>query len=208
MTTVSNSGSHCVHFYEPNVFPAEHVARFIQHGIVQQQSIVVIASERHAAQIETEVELLGISVKDFHSLGRWSLVSTEALEDALLSGVTIEALLEHVIGPTFQNALAKTPMAGLRVYGEFVDVLLRLRKPELCLKLERFGNQLASENRADVYCAYSADAFLDAGFAKHFTQVCLLHSLIHTNLKDRNDWRYRLAFGIALRDAGVRDRKR
>jgi hypothetical protein len=168
--------------------------------MVQQQSIVVIASKQHAAKIEAQIEMFGTPIKDLRSSGRWSLVSTETLERALLNGMTSEALLAQVIEPTFQMALVKSPMARLRVYGEFVDVLVRLGKPEVCLQLEQFGNQLA-EGGAEVYCAYSADTFPDAGFAKHFTHVCLLHNLIHTNLKDRNDWRYRLAFGIAVRHA-------
>jgi len=94
-------------------------------------------------------------------------------------------------------AREKSPTGRVRIYGEFVDVVLKLGKPDACFELERHENQIASENVADVYCGYSADAFPDAGFAKPFTKVCLLHNLIHTNLRDHNDWRYRMALGIS-----------
>jgi hypothetical protein len=61
--------------------------------------------------------------------------------------------------------------------------------------------QVTSENAADIYCGYSADAFPDAGYAKQFTKVCLLHDLIHTSLKDHTDWRYQMALGIAQSDS-------
>jgi hypothetical protein len=31
----STSGSHCVHFYEPSLFPAKHIADFIRKGIAE-----------------------------------------------------------------------------------------------------------------------------------------------------------------------------
>jgi len=55
---------------------------------------------------------------------------------------------------------------------------------------------------ADIYCGYSSDTFPDAGCAKQFTKVCLLHNLIHTNFKDHNNWRYRMALGVAQVDGG------
>ena len=81
--------------------------------------------------------------------------------------------------------------------------VLKLGKPDVCLELERCGVQIASENVADVYCGHLVDAFPDAGCARQFTEVCLLHNLIHTNLKDHNDWRYRMAFGIAQSDGDL-----
>jgi hypothetical protein len=94
-------------------------------------------------------------------------------------------------------ARQKSPVGRIRVYGEFVDLVLRLGMPDACLELERYAMQIASENVADIYCGYSADVFPDAGYAKQFTKVCLLHDLILTSLRDHSDWRYRMAFGIA-----------
>jgi hypothetical protein len=94
-------------------------------------------------------------------------------------------------------AREKSPSGRIRIYGELADAVLRLGNADVCLKLERYGNQLASECATDVYCGYAADTFPDAGRAWQFTKVCLLHNLIHTNLQDHNDWRYRMAFGIA-----------
>jgi hypothetical protein len=193
----STAGSHCVHFYEPNHFPSKHIADFVRKGIDKDEGILLLASEDHTVQIESEIEALGIRVRSLRSSGLWSVVSTDILLRALLGGVSVERLLANAISPTVQMAREKSPAGRIRIYGEFVDVVLKLGTPDVCLELERYGNQIASENVADVYCGYSADAFPDAGFAKPFTKVCLLHNLIHTNLKDHTDWRYRMALGIA-----------
>jgi hypothetical protein len=193
----STIGSHCVHFYEPNRFPSKDIAAFIRKGIVQNESIVLLASRDHAVQIESEIESFGTRVRSLRSSGLWSVVSTDILQRALLSGVSIERLLANAISPTIQMACEKSPAGRIRIYGEFADAVLKLGKPDVCLELERYGSRIASENVADVYCGYSADAFPDAGFAKPFTKLCLLHNLIHTNLEDNTDWRHRMALGIA-----------
>ena len=191
------SGSHCVHFYEPTLFPSKHIAEFVRKGIEENQGIVLVASNDHTTQIEREIESLGHHVRSLRSAGLWSVVSTDTLLRALLSGISIERLIAIAINPTFQIARKKSPTGRIRIYGEFVDVVLKLGMPNACLELERYGMQIASENVADIYCGYSADSFPEAGHAKQFTKVCLLHNLIHTNLRDHNDWRYRMALGIS-----------
>jgi hypothetical protein len=193
----ATSSSHCVHFFEPNLFPSKHIADFVRKGISEHEGIVLVASEDHTLQIEKEFESVGIHVRSLRSSGLWSVVSTNILLRALLSGISVEHLITNAIGPTVQTAREKSPTSRIRIYGEFVDVVLKLGRLDACLELERYGTQIASENVADVYCGYSADTFPDAGCAKQFTKVCLHHNLIHTNLKDHNDWRYRMALGLA-----------
>jgi len=191
------SGSHCAHFYEPNLFPSKHIADFIRKGISEEEGIVVLASKDHTTQIERQIESLGLHVRRLRSAGLWSVVSTDTLLRVLLSGISIERMIANVINPTFQMARERSLTGRIRVYGEFVDVVLKLGMLNACLELERYGMQIASQNVADIYCGYSADSFPEAGHAKQFTKVCLLHNLIHTNLSDHNDWRYRMALGIA-----------
>ena len=50
----SYPGSHSVHFYEPTLFPSKHIAEFVHKGILENESIVLVASEDHAVRIERE----------------------------------------------------------------------------------------------------------------------------------------------------------
>lgn len=193
----SYPGSHCVHFYKSNLFPSKHIAEFVRKGIEENEAVVLVASEDHTAQIESEVKAFGIDVRSLRSSGLWSIVSTDILLRALRSGIPIKRLIENAINPTFQMAREKSPTGRIRVYGEFAGEVLMLGMTEACLELERYGNQIASEDVADVYCGYSTNSFPNAGCARQFTKVCLLHDLIHTNLKDQNDWRYQMALGIS-----------
>ena len=199
----SYPGSHHVHFYEPTLFPAKHIAEFVRRGILENEGIVLVASEDHTARIDREIEAFGINVRGLRSASSWSVVSTDILLRALQSGISIKRLIENAINPTFQLARERSPTGRIRVYGEFANAVLWLGMPEACLDLERYAVQIASENVADIYCGYSTDTFPHAGCAKQFTKVCLLHNLIHTNLEDHNDWRYRMALGIAQADADL-----
>jgi hypothetical protein len=87
-------------------------------------------------------------------------VSTDILLRALQSGISIKRLIENAINPTFQMAREKSTTGRIRVYGELADAVLWLGMPEVCLELERYGVQIASENVADIYCGYSTDSFV------------------------------------------------
>ena len=198
MTTVTASGSHCVHFYEPNRFPSKHIAEFHPQRDRKKRGHRSRGLRRpYGSNRERDRGLWELVSEVSDPAGLWSVVNTDILLRALLSGVSVKRSIGNAISPTVQMARDKSPTGRIRIYGEFVDAVLKLGKPDVCLELERYGNQIAAENVADVYCGYSADAFPDAGCAKPFTKVCLLHNLIHTNLKDHNDWRYRMALGIA-----------
>jgi hypothetical protein len=193
----ATSGSHCVHFYEPSLLPTKHIAGFIRKGITENEGVVLVTSEDYADQIAGEIEAAGVHVRSLRSSGLWSVVPTNTLLRALRSGISIQRLIANAIDPTVQVAREKSPTGRVRIYGDLADALLKSGQPDVCLELERYGNQIVSEDVADIYCGYSTDAFPNAGFAKQFTKVCLLHNLIHTNLQDHNDWRYQMAFGIA-----------
>lgn len=197
VTEISVSGSHCVHFYEPTRFPSKHIADFIRKGIEQSEAVVLVTTEDHLDELESAVAASGVDVRNLRSSGRWSFISLNILLRALRSGVSVEVLLTNAINPTVQTARAKSLSGRVRIYGEFADAMLKLGRPDLCLELERYGTRMASEDVADIYCGYSADAFPDAGFAIQFTRVCLSHDLIHTNIPDHADWRYKMALGIS-----------
>ncbi len=84
-----------------------------------------------------------------------------------------QRLIANGINPTFHTTREKSPTGGIRIYGEFVDVVLKLGLLNACLELERYGMQIVSENVANIYCGYSAGSFPEAGHAKQFTKVML-----------------------------------
>jgi hypothetical protein len=43
------------------------------------------------------------------------------------------------------------PTGRIRIYGEFVDVVLKLGMLDACLELERYAMQVSSENAAHIY---------------------------------------------------------
>jgi MEDS: MEthanogen/methylotroph, DcmR Sensory domain len=188
------SNLHCVHFFEPSRFPAAEISKFLYEGLKQGEGAVLIASLEHASQIESEIEKRGLNVQQLSGAGLWVLTEVKELVQALESGMTAAVVVETFIELVVRPAQKLSEKQRVRIYGEFVDgILTQLRDAEMALEVERYGNELVSEGAATIYCGYSTNAFPDASFAKPFIRLCGLHTQVHNGLKDRDDWRFKMA---------------
>lgn len=190
----SNSEFHCVHFFEPGQFPAEPVANFLDQGLSQGEAAILIASRENSALIEAKVEECGWNVPDLREVGLWEVTDMDEMLRAFEAGTTIVTIVEQLINVTLKPAQQRSPSKRIRIYGELEDALLsRLGNAEAALTVERYGNRLASEGTAKIYCGYSTNAFPDASFARPFIKLCQLHDRVHNGLNDRDDWRFQMA---------------
>jgi MEDS: MEthanogen/methylotroph, DcmR Sensory domain len=188
------SNLHCVHFFEASRLPAAEISNFLYEGLNQGESAVLIASPKHAAQIESEIEKHGLDIRGLTGAGLWSVTEVGELIQAIESGMTAATVVESFIELVVRPAQRQSEKQRVRIYGEFVDAILsQLRDAEMALEVERYGNQLISEGATKIYCGYSTNAFPDASFAKPFIKLCRLHDRVHNGLKDRDDWRFQMA---------------
>lgn len=190
----SNSQFHSVHFFEPSQFPAAEVANFLDQGLSQGEAAILICSLDHALQIQAKAEESGWSVLDLREVGLWNVTETDDMLRAFEAGASITTIVEQFIETTVRPAQQRSPSKRIRIYGELEDALLsQLRNAEAALTVERYGNRLASEGSAKIYCGYSTNAFPDASFARPFIKLCQLHDRVHNGLNDRDDWRFQMA---------------
>jgi hypothetical protein len=190
----SNSEFHLVHFYEPAQFPAESIANFLDQGLSQGEAAVLIASADHTALIEAKMEESGWNCTDLREVGLLEVTDMDEMLREFEAGTSIVAIVEQLIATTIDPAQQKSPSKRIRIYGELEDALLtRLRNAEAALTVERYGNRLASQGTAKIYCGYSTNAFPDASYARPFIKLCQLHDRVHNGLNDRDDWRFQMA---------------
>jgi len=187
---------HDVYIYEAGKFPAVAVANFLFEGLAEGENAVVVASNHHASSIETELSKLERLTRRPHSGTAMVFVDVTSPARALLAGNSVESVLGRIIAPAVQQARAGSVKGRVRIYGELADAMFRLHNPEVAKELERQGTQIGADAKTKIWCGYCEDTFPDASHAKHFTRVCLLHNRIYTEMKDRTDWRLRLADGI------------
>jgi hypothetical protein len=190
----SDSEFHLVHFFEPSQFPAEAVASFLDQGLIQGEAAILIASLEHASQVEARMEESGWIVQDLREVGLWDVTDVDEMLRAFEAGTPITPIVDEFINATVSPAQQRSPSKRVRIYGELVDALLsRLGNAEAALTVERYGNRLASEGAAKIYCGYSTNSFPDASFARPFIKLCQLHDRVHNGLSDRDDWRFQMA---------------
>jgi hypothetical protein len=192
------SNLHCVHVFESAELPATQIANFLFQGLRQGEGAVLITSREHASHIESKVEEHGLNVRKLTEAGLWVVTEVADLVWALESGMSASEVVESFIELVVRPAQEISDTGCVRIYGELVDAILtRLGDSEAAMEVERYGNRLAAEGAAKVYCGYSTNAFPDAGFAKPFIKLCQLHDQVHNSLKDREDWRFQMAEKMA-----------
>jgi hypothetical protein len=192
---------HDVYVYESGRFPALPIARFFFDGFGQGEHAVMVASAHHASMVNKKLSKLGLTAR-LPAEMPMEFVDVTVPTRALLSGNSVESVLGQIIAPAVERARTKSPTGRVRLYGELGEVILRLHNAELSKEMERQGGQLAADGMTKIWCGYCADTFPDASHAKQFTQTCLLHRRIVTEIEDRADWRSRVAKGIEQARAG------
>jgi DcmR-like sensory protein len=190
----SDDEFHCVHFFEPSQFPTEPIANFLEQGLRQGEAALLLSSLDHASVLGEKVEEAGWNVLDLRAAGLWDVTDVDEMLRAFKAGTSITAIVERYIDATLRPAQQRSPSKRIRIYGELEDALLsRLGNAEAALTVERYGNRLASEGAAKIYCGYSTNSFPDASFARPFIKLCHLHDRVHNGLTDREDWRFQMA---------------
>ena len=190
----SNDEFHCVHFFEPSQFPTAPIADFLEQGLSQGEAALLLSSPEHASLLGARVEKAGWNILDLCEIGLWDVTDVDDMLRAFEAGSSITTIVERYIDVTLRPAQQRSPSKRVRIYGELEDALLSRRgNAEAALTVERYGNRLASEGTAKIYCGYSTNAFPDASFARPFIKLCHLHDRVHNGLTDRDDWRFQMA---------------
>ena len=85
-------------------------------------------------------------------------------------------LFAATVGSAIEKRLRSSGGAGLRAYGEMVDVLWKSGNPEGALRLEELWNDLAHVHRFSLLCAYSMGNFYQQSDAALLQAVCERHT--------------------------------
>jgi hypothetical protein len=94
-------------------------------------------------------------------------------------------------GPCFRNTissivrrLATSPAAGLRIYGEMVDILAESGHFDGARRLEELWNELGAEVPFALFCGYASAHFGDPRSAGALHAICRAHTHVHSKSED------------------------
>jgi signal transduction histidine kinase len=176
---VAAQPNHVVQFYEDDRYLCDSVAQFIAVGLTNGESVCVVATAEHRAAFAARLARLGLGVEEAQARGQlvW-LDAREMLAKFLVEDMPDWTLFSGLFGGVIDESRRRDPLAGVRAYGEMVDVLWREGNKQAALQLEGMWNELASSRSLSLLCAYVMGNFYRSGDAQSFREVCRAHAQV------------------------------
>ncbi len=151
--TMDPTPGHFVHFYQDNNSLLEPLSDYISAGLNKGETCILIATERHVANINKRLEKAGLDVNTEQKNGKYIVLdAATTLSKFMIDGMPNEKLFDDVIRAVIDRAaLAGKP---IRAYGEMVALLWQEGNKDGVLNLEKLWNELAVKQSFSLFCAY------------------------------------------------------
>lgn len=165
-------GDHYVQIYNDDDFLCEAVAQYAVAGLRNGDGVFLVATPAHRAAF----------------LARLGEEGAAAMQDGQLVLADAEATLARISSGSMPDwrsfqvhfgeliAKARLEYAGVRGYGEMVDVLWRRGEREAAIRLEQFWCDLAKLKTFSLLCAYGMDNLDPAAYRGPLDCICKGHS--------------------------------
>jgi PAS domain S-box-containing protein len=170
---------HGVHFYENDDSLFTVVSKFLLGGIEAGQHEIVIATPAHTAAL-----LRKLGANDTQN---WVdsqsrilfLDAEETLSKFMVGGMPDDRLFAATVGALIEQHLHDAAGAGVRAYGEMVDVLWKADQREAAIRLEELWHRLAERHPFSLLCAYAMGQFYgESRDSLGAADVCRTHSYV------------------------------
>ena len=168
--------NHTVYFYEADAFLIDNVSRFVKSGLERQETVIVVATEKHRIDLKTKLianKVIGlVSPTDARYV---TLDAAATLALFMREDMPDERLFLKVIGQIIASSAQKSPV---RIYGEMVAVLWAQGKHQAAIRLEELWNALARLRDFSLLCGYPASVFAQPNNFAALEKVCACHSQV------------------------------
>ncbi len=168
---------HLVQFYGDERSLAENVALYLKEGADRGDALIVIATSSHRRMFAEILAEAGVDAGELSRKGRMlALDAEETLAKLLPRGEPEWQIFDEIVGGAVREFRLRSGGAGLRAYGEMVDLLWKAGKLSAATKLEGFWNQLLEESRFGLFCAYTVDVLAAATPGPALQEMISTHS--------------------------------
>jgi hypothetical protein len=178
---------HLIQLYTDDAFLVRAVTRFLGDGLSRGEAAVLIATPGHAGACADQLGVTGLDVRSLVERGQLIVGDAEAcLASLMIDGRLDEAALRSVVTPILERVRG-AGYRQVRLFGEMVDLLWR-EDLETTVCLERLWNELITDHRVSLMCAYKIDNFDRHAHRAVLPKICPGHShLIPVDDYDRLD---------------------
>ncbi|HYE99844.1 MAG TPA: MEDS domain-containing protein [Planctomycetota bacterium] len=189
---------HLVQFYGDEACLAQNVSLYLREGAERGDGMILIATSAHADLFARHLRAAGTDPDELSRAGRLVVLDAErTLSQFLVDGLPDWERFDSVVGGVVRSARRRAGSAGIRAYGEMVDLLWRAGRLAAATRLEEFWNRLLARDRFGLFCAYTVDLLGDDVRAETLGEMLRNHTHL---LPVRTNGELDHAVGRALAD--------
>jgi|SRR5579859_2157676 len=181
MSRSSSSSSaviHSVHFYDQDEALIQRLRGIVKSAVETGNSALIVATEKHRAQLVSELENSGLDVSGLAQDKRLNLhdareILSKLIVDKLPDPGIFRATIGNLVAESKRTAW--NAQRGLTVFGEMVALLWEDGDYQAALQVEELWNDLLNNQAFHLHCAYPRH-ILQNGDAVMLRAICDGHS--------------------------------
>jgi len=168
---------HVVQLYQDEDFLGEAVAQFAAEGLAKDESVVLAATRAHWENISRRLVRRGLDIDALSRRHQLSVLDAEFTLPRFMSGTGPDArTFKSLAGQTIEQARAGGKYAGVRWWGEMVNVLYVGGNKRGAHRLEQLFDEVAREQSIAIFCSLLMDKYDPRIYDEDFGNVCETHS--------------------------------
>jgi hypothetical protein len=161
------------------------VSAFLYEGWETGEHLLVVAKPRHWTRIADRLARRGCREAEAIEQGRLTVLDVHATLPGFMRGQHVDAaLFRSTLGALVSRLAGSSTRAGLRIYGELVEVLAEEGNFDGARELEELWNELRVKHPFTLLCGYSAAHFAGPRTAPALRAICDLHTRVQRNASD------------------------
>lgn len=172
------AADHVVQFYESDEFLLEQLGEFVQGGLANGETCIVIATPAHLAGFTQRLAVGGVDLEADGARTRYMpLDATSMLSQIMVGGMPDARRFTEAVGGLIGQAVGGG--RRVRVFGEMVAELWSAGNQAAALRLEELWNELrGNPHPFELCCAYPMTTVAGAAHDEGFAAICARHSRV------------------------------
>jgi hypothetical protein len=171
---------HIVHFFDDDRARVDAVAGYVADALAARCSVLVVARTSLWTAVSERLKRDGVEIDP--AVRIVALDAQAVLAGLLSDGRVLREQFEATVVPLVHD-LARVS-AGLKVYGEMVDILAAERNFTAACELEVCWNDLAMRESFTLLCGYASAHFASRNQRESLATVCTAHTSVRTDATD------------------------
>jgi DNA-binding NarL/FixJ family response regulator len=177
---------HELQFYSTDEVFLQSSTRFIAAALNASNSVIVLATEPHLAELRRTLQENGVNVAAAATEGRYlPLKAADALSTFMVDGLPDAVRFFESVGSAVTAALraAKGEPPRVMACGEMSPLLLAKGNAEAAVAVEQLSDELGNLFGVDILCVYPTSSIGRREDRQLFERICAMHSPVYEDQK-------------------------